>query len=111
MLNIKCESYFDTVVEFAERNRIVHQLAKTLEYLDKYAENGVRGKTRCDLYYDFAPHSFSFVMKRRNEDGSYIDWFNGGCILHGVGDTGVDYPNYSVTLSPPQHEPEWQVHT
>lgn len=86
------------------------QLKQQLRYLDDYAEHGDRGRTQCRLWDDFAPHSFYFVMKRRQEDGSYKRWFNGGLIFHGAHDNGGDggAPTFSVSLTPASG---WKIHT
>ncbi len=86
------------------------QLKQRLRYLDTYAEHDDRGRTQCRLFEDFAPHSFYFVMKRRQEDGSYKRWFNGGLIFHGAHDNGGDggAPTFSVSLVPATG---WQIHS
>lgn len=82
------------------------QLEQQLTYLDTYAEDGERGRSRCRLFPDFAPHSFEFVLEVKKPDGTYNTWFNGGLIFHGGGKGGM--PELSVSLS---NEVGWQVHT
>lgn len=104
------------------------KLAETLNYLNTYAchsasagdplvmkdepeDTGIdRHKTHCELFGDFAPLSFSFVMKVRGEDGKYKYWFNGGVIFHGphdgFGNGGA--PTFAVSLTPTVG---WQIHT
>ena len=66
-------------------------LKHNLQYLDTYAEEGDRGRTRCHLNEDFAPHSFTFVMEQRVDVPAeqktetsgpykYVYWFDGGLI-------------------------------
>jgi hypothetical protein len=101
------------VIAFAEKRGIVPKLAREMEYLDKYAENGERGRTKCVLMHDFAPHSFYFDMYIK-KDGEYEHWFNGGCIYYGEGDTGVGGPQFSVRLEAATggEAPEgWSIHT
>jgi len=85
-------------------------LISRLAYLDTYAENGERGRTRCVLATDFAPFSFFFRMQIRREDGEYEDWFPGGLIYHGPHDRGGDggAPTFSVNLIPVNG---WSIHT
>ncbi len=94
----------------ARANGLGEQLKKQLRYLNNYAEHGDVGRTQCRLWDDFAPHSFYFVMKRRQEDGSYKRWFNGGLIFHGIHDNGGDggAPTFSVSLTPATG---WKIHT
>jgi hypothetical protein len=115
MLDIQCEEHLDKVIEFAEKRGIVDKLADAMEYLDKYAEHGDRGKTKCVLMSDFAPYSFYFLMQRRFAGTDHYDtWFNGGCIYYGPGDTGVGLPQLSVRLEAAtggDSREEWSIHT
>lgn len=63
------------------------------------------GKTRCELFKDWAPLSFAFRVFR---GADY--WFNGGLIFHGSHDNGGDggAPTLTVSLSPANG---WSVHT
>lgn len=104
------QEYFDGVKAYAEEIGLKDNLQKSLDYLNTYAEHGDRGKTRCKLFQDFAPHSFQFTMELRREDGEYRTWFFGGCIFHGPHDghgSGA-FPTLSVTLN---HCHGWQIHT
>lgn len=91
---------------FADTIGLRDQLEERLRYLDTYSEGDERGKSRCQLFTDFAPASFAFTMEVKNAKGEYKPWFNGGLIFHGPCDGGA--PNFSVSLS---DEPGWQVHT
>jgi hypothetical protein len=82
MIEIVDQEYFDEVKQFAETTGRGEQLQKKLNYLDTYAENGDRGATRCILGKDFAPHSFAFLIQKRDDSGEYKYWFNGGLIFH-----------------------------
>ncbi len=86
------------------------QFEARLSFLDTYAEHGDRGKTRCQLYTDFAPYSFYFVMERRAADGEYSRWFEGGLIFHGPHDNGGDggAPTFSVNIG---NGYGWSIHT
>lgn len=109
-LVIENKPYFDEVMEFATKIGLRDQLEDKLRFLDRYAEHGDRGKTRCRLRKDFAPASFEFVMERRNSEGGFEAWFVGGLILHGAHDNKGDgsFPTLSVTISPTTG---WQIHT
>lgn len=85
MIEIQNQEHFDKIKKFAEETGQMSELQKQLDYLDTYAENGERGSTRCLLGYDFAKHSFSFVMQKREFDKEYRDWFHGGLVYHGDG--------------------------
>ncbi len=110
MLQVECQEHFDTVMLFAAENGLQHKLAERIEYLAYYAENGDVGKTRCSLFYDFAPNSFTFTIERRQVDGSYQYWFNGGLIFHDAGSSGSEYPVLSVRVGD-TNESDWGVHT
>jgi len=81
MLKIENQEHFDKVKAFAESTGRMTQLQSKLDYLDTYGDN-----TQCVLGYDFAPHSFSFLMMKRDKQGEYQPWFNGGLIFHSTAD-------------------------
>ena len=105
-----CKEYLDEVKVIAEKIGKLDSLQEQLEYLDTYACHDDPTKTKCVLGKDFAPLSFSFTMQRRNKDGEYEYWFNGGCIFHGQHDNGGDggAPTFSVNLEPTDG---WSIHT
>ena len=83
-----CSEYFQTVLEKAKEMgpRVTAQLQDKLHYLDEYAcrpsvDELDPARTRCVLYKDFAPLSFTFSMFKRGGDGEYKFWFNGGLIF------------------------------
>lgn len=102
------QDYYEEVLAFANKVGKRAQLQDQLDYLDQYAEQN-RVKTKCYLFSDWAPYSFSFVMKTV-EDGKENIWFNGGLIYHGPHDNGGDggAPTFSVCLSPTDG---WSIHT
>ena len=109
MLNVVDHEHFDKVCEEAEKRGIRHKLQEKLDYLSTYAcpeEDDTQ--TRCNLGYDFAPLSFSFLMFRKDENGAYKPWFNGGLAFH-PGSTEPDR-SFSVELCG-SSEPHWSVHT
>lgn len=67
------------------------------------------GGTRCVLYRDWAPLSFSFRIERRDLNGEWVHWFNGGLIYSGP-DVPLDgsMPSLTVSLTP---YTGWGVHT
>lgn len=115
MLETKDHEHLKEVRAFAQRVGAAARLQRWLDYLDTYAENDDRGRTRCLLHKDFAPNSFYFLMEVRKPDGTYERWFNGGLIYYGPGETGVGEPQFSVSLTrtvggeAPAHD--WEVHT
>ena len=109
MIEVTDKEHFSKVIGFAIDTGRFSTLLKSLVYLDTYAEENP-GDTICVLGKDFAPASFSFLMKKRNEDGSYRDWFRGGLVFHGNHDgfgSGAA-PTLAVTLNPSDG---WSVHT
>jgi hypothetical protein len=90
------------------------ELARALIYLDTYAkpdDSPYKSKTRCTLFPDSAPLSFTFRMdKRNNKTGEYNYWFNGGLIYSGP-DCPADgsFPSLSVDVNP-SDKPTWRVH-
>lgn len=83
------------------------QLDKQLDYLATYAHPK---ETRCTLFLDYAPHSFSFEMEVKGEDGVWRRWFSGGLIYHGLhdGHGSGEPPALAVTLTPMSG---WHIHT
>ena len=82
MLDIQNQEHFDKVKAFAEATGCMEQLQDRLNYLDAYGNHERQGMTKCVISYDFAPHSFSLLMMRRDENGEYQRWWNGGLIFH-----------------------------
>jgi hypothetical protein len=111
----RCSEYFLEVMEKAKELGLHEELEKQLKYLGQYAcHDGDYAQTRCYLHKDFAPLSFTFNMEKIEKDGEYKYWFNGGLIFYGGSDTGVDGPQFSVSLERAmgQKKPAgWEVHT
>ena len=107
-----CTLYLDEVQRTADAMGIRKKLDERLEWLAAYAcHDGDMAATRCKLYKDFAPLSFEFRMERREPDGSYRYWFNGGVIYHGPDCPGDgSFPSLSVDLSG-DDTPHWGIHT
>lgn len=119
MLQVECPEYLNDVRAAASKMGKRDLLEKELKYLGEYAchVDNADGedvldilRTRCLLYTDFAPLSFGFTMQLRQEDGSYKNWFNGGCIFHGQVDGfgSGSAPTFSVCLNPTDG---WSIHT
>ena len=111
MLNVLCPEYLARVRATATIAHRIEQLEQQLTYLASYACHTDPEHTRCDLYKDFAPLSFSFTMYRRESpDAGYQRWFNGGPIFHGPHDAGGsgEAPTFAVCLTP---EDGWSIHT
>jgi len=110
MIEAHNQDYFNEVKAFAERTGQWDQLKEKLDYLDTYADHERKGLTKCLLYKDFAPYSFEFCMMRKNADGEWARWFNGGIVYHGEHDNGGDgsAPTFSVNLVPTNG---WSIHT
>lgn len=107
MINITNQEHFDRVVAEAARRGLMPELQKQLDYLGSYGCHIIPNNTRCDLGYDFAPMSFSFLMYVL--DGKeYKPWFNGGLIFH----PGVTGPDQSLSCELVGSDtPHWSVHT
>ena len=110
MLHIENQDHFDAVMLFAAEHGLQHKFGDRIKYLSTYAEHGDVGKTRCRLGWDFAPQSFSFTMEKRQGDGEYVYWFNGGLIFHQANSNGVENPVLSVRVGA-HLESDWGVHT
>jgi hypothetical protein len=113
----RCQEHFDKVLEFAKSRGLEDNLQQRLDYLDNYA-NGpgctydkAEGRdTRCVLMFDYAPHSFYFVMERRNSpDAEWKTWYNGGLILHEAGSSGAEFPVLSVRMD--SSTTSYEIHT
>lgn len=117
MLDIKCPEYFAEVMRFATQTGLTEQLMRTLIREAEYA-NGEgcaydqsEGKnTKCEIYSDFAPHSFRFNMLCQKEpDGEWEFWFNGGIIYQGPEQPADgSAPSFTVSLN---SGTGWFVHT
>lgn len=112
MLVDNTDGYLDTVKEFAVKVGKEGNLRRKLDYLDQYA-SGRRSEgieTRCQLYKDWAPQSFAFLMEMRKDGGEWERWFNGGLIFHGDHDGGGNggAPTFAVCVNP---EDGWSIHT
>jgi hypothetical protein len=112
----RCRIYFHEVCAKAEKMGVYESLKKQLDYLDGYAcPDGDKTKTRCTLFKDFAPMSFTFNMDIRDEaSGEYKSWFNGGLIFYAGSESGVGAPQLSVSLSRAMGQEKaagWEVHT
>lgn len=102
-LKIMDTEAFARTLEFALLVGGTERLTERLSYLSGYAD----GKCVCELYSDFAPHSFSFLMRR--DDGTR--WFNGGLIYSGP-DVPADGSGPALTVSlSVESGPTWGVHT
>lgn len=97
--------HLKSTVDFAREIGLWENLSNRFKYLEEYGSDS----TRCHLYKDFAPYSFSFLMERE-QGGEYVTWFNGGLIYHGSHDRGGDggAPTFSANLTP---QDGWSVHT
>ena len=115
MLSVQCQEYFDQVMDGAETLGAKTLLQEQLDYLGDYACHGDPESTRCSLFYDFADLSFSFLMEKRDSEGNYQRWFNGGLIYSGPGQpSNGSGPSFTVSLDPEcasgaTHR--WSVHT
>lgn len=106
---------FREVWAFAKANGLRRQLLDTLRYLSTYAnspgctyDRQLGKNTRCTLYPDFAPHSFTLVMDRF--DGEvWTRFFHGGLIYQGPNlPANGSFPSLTVSLDPGVG---WFVHT
>lgn len=94
----------------AQKLGLEEQLNGKLAYLANYACQEDPTATQCTLYKDFAPLSFEFVITKKQKDGTYAHWFNGGLIYHGPHDNGGDGggPTFAVNVNP---DNGWSIHT
>jgi hypothetical protein len=108
----RCADYYKKVVEEAKERGLYDALKEQLDYLNTFAcPDDDKLRTRCLLFPDFAPLSFTFMMQMRNaETGEYEDWFNGGLIFYEGKESGAGAPQLSVTLSG-RSDSRWEVHT
>jgi hypothetical protein len=103
-LKIDCQEHFAEVTQFALQNGCLLKLAERLDYLAKYGG----GDNICHLHYDWAPHSFAFVMC--HSDG--MPWFNGGLIYSGPGQPlDGSFPALTVGIGIDASSHSWSVHT
>lgn len=112
-----CQEYYDQVLAWAKENNLWDNeeansdLKSRLEWLGEYADHDKNGRTKCVLFEDWAPYSFSFTMYVRDSpEEEYRYWFNGGLILHGAGSSGVGAPEFSVRIGDASRA-GWSVHT
>ena len=104
MLEIKNTEHLLGVMKFAISVGAADKLVEKLLYLDRYGD----GDNACELYNDWAPNSFAFLM--RKPDGT--SWFNGGLIYSGPGqplDGSAPALTVGIGIDSSQHG--WSVHT
>lgn len=123
MIVIRDHGHYDRVVAFAIATNQMPMLQKVLDYLDTYGStwnhdnDGERTTRRTDgsratLFPDYAPASFSFLIEKQREDGTWYMMFNGGLIYHGdPSGWGVSesHPTFSVRLVGDDNP--WAVHS
>ena len=113
IINDQVKERFEAAKQHARKTGLTKQFAGQLNFLRTYANNS-RSRNipmvRVTLGHDFAPHSFSIVWERRDKDGQWGYWFNGGLIFHGEHDNGGGggAPTFSVNLVPHNG---WKIHT
>jgi hypothetical protein len=111
MLDVKCQERLEEVRKYAAERGITERLEEKLAYLGGFAcPEDDPGKTRCEIFADFAPHSFAFNMYTRRGDGDYVLWFNGGLIYTGPGQP-LDGGFPALTVSLVAQGEGWSVHT
>jgi len=103
MLINKTENRLLEAIQFARKIGKLDSLVKNLKYLRDYSDK----ETRCLLFRDWAPYSFSFVVQIR-KNGDWVRWFNGGLIFHGYDGGSGGAPSFAVTLNPTDG---WEIHT
>ena len=104
MIEFKDPAHLLTVLKWAAENNCAEQLVDKLEYLAQYGD----GNNLVEIYRDFAPNSFEFLMK--HPDGTR--WFNGGLIYSGPGQPlNGSAPALTVSLEKTGYEHKWSVHT
>lgn len=104
-------------VKFATEHGLLEQLLDQLDYLRHYAngddcsyDKSLGKDTRCSLYEDFAPLSFTFNIEYRTApDAPWKRMFNGGLIYQGPGQPADgSMPSLTVSLA---EGVGWFVHT
>jgi hypothetical protein len=104
MIEFKDSDYTLEVLKWAAENNCAQALTDKFEYLAQYGT----GECIAEIYRDFAPNSFVFLMKRA--DGTV--WFHGGLIYSGPGQPlDGSAPALTVSLDKTGHEHRWSVHT
>ena len=118
MLIIECEEHHKKVLEFAKSVGASQQLQDKLNYLATYGDpdHPDSGFSKCELYYDFAPYSYRFLMYFRNPKTSeYYPIMNGGLIYSGPGvPSDGSGPSFTVDLRYDESQGlthRWSVHT
>lgn len=128
MIDVKNLEHFTDVMTFAARESVADKLLTQLAYLSNYG-NGPGPAFKpdenvaalayalthrnpngsvCELYPDFAPYSFEFLMLK--EDGS--KWFNGGLIYSGPGvPLDGSFPALTVGIGIDSSKHGWSIHT
>ena len=104
MIRFHSPEHLLRVLQFAVRVGAADKLIDRLTYLNEYAD----GNCICQLYQDWAPHSFGFVMER--PDGTR--WFNGGLIYFGPEqppDGSAPALTVGIGIDSSQHS--WSIHT
>lgn len=103
MLLIHCAKHLFETLNFAADADCLNLLLDRLFYLDQYGGNNAR----CELHFDFAPHSFGFAIVCANGTTGMV----GGLIYGGPGESTSGGPAYSVEITPDMSSHRWMVHT
>jgi hypothetical protein len=91
----------------AGRRGLRHQLEQELAFLDLFAAPLI---TRCTLFPDVAPLSFTFHLEALATDGVWRHWMQGALIYHGPRDQDDSDSAHTRAVSlTPFHG--WQIHT
>lgn len=109
MMVVHCEQELAEARAFADQVGARRELEVQLEYLSTYAGS----ENVCDLYRDFAPHSFRFVVQTPEREGETRRVvLKGGLLYYGPGEGGVGLPQLSVSMSSTDAKKHrWEVHT
>lgn len=117
VINADDAEYFGGVMTQAVKLGLINQFLKQLQWLSEYAnrpgcmydcEDGKN--TRCKLFKDFAPLSFTFSIEKTTDNVNWEHWFNGGLIYQGPScPADGSFPSLTVSLNSTKHG--WFAHT
>ena len=108
----QAQEFLDATKAFAESVGEADAFQSKLDYLDTYACHGDALVTKTHLYKDFAPFSFGFSITKRQKDGTYSHWFEGGLIYRGPGQPGDGSgPSFNVQVAPSEKVHSWSINT
>lgn len=110
--NEEASKYYHAVRAEAESRGLLDKFKARMAYLEHYGCSKEKpDNAMVVLWKDFAPLSFSVLIKFKQADGTYKDFMDGALIFHGRHDGygGGGAPTFAVSVT--AVDEDWSLHT